>query len=121
MTSINSSKLSPASNETCPPNHVVDPVHLIGTYALSFLFFMGIVGNVFNLLVLNMPRNRSKANMFLSAMAISDMGFFLFSSPQNVTAILGVYFDRVMFMQFVARTKMIWLTLVNSFSTGSIW
>lgn len=94
--------------------------YYFGLYILPVIFAIGIFGNVLNLVVLNSKGMRTKTNCFLSAMAATDLGFFLVMVLFNLSA-----FDNLAqsenFMKIFVQLKMTLMTLANWLSAASIW
>lgn len=94
--------------------------YIYGNFVFPIVFAVGLTGNFLNLLVLNSRGMKSKANYLLSAMAVSDMGFFVFMFLFNLDTYEGLR-KSAAFMEYVYWTKIPFTTFLNWFSSASIW
>lgn len=100
-------------------------------FVFPLQFCAGIVGNALNLVVLNSAQMRTKTNLFLSALAIADLCFFVValplnlviygSPPVNETTDESLPPAQVWFNSFISHVHVPSMMLVNWFSASSIW
>lgn len=94
--------------------------YYVGFYVFPIIFVIGITGNVLNLAVLNSRGMKTKANRFLSAMAVSDLCFLVIMFILNLVNYKPVTTSNG-FVWFHYLTKMTFISLANGFSSSSIW
>lgn len=138
-------RLATSSTSTGPVKEIIamaspSTLDLLRDYNRRFIFPLefcaGIVGNALNLVVLNSAQMRTKTNLFLSALAVADLCFFIAALPLNLfiygsprangTKANGTRLEPVepfqdYFDAFLARTYIPSMVLVNWFSASSIW
>lgn len=106
-------------NETRNPQPGTS-TYYVGLYWFPVIFVIGALGNSLNLIVLNSKGMKSKTNIFLSAMAATDLCFFfvMFFNNLSVFDPLATSQD---FMRIYFKAKMTFVVLANWFSMASIW
>uniref|UniRef100_A0AC35U2X3 G_PROTEIN_RECEP_F1_2 domain-containing protein n=1 Tax=Rhabditophanes sp. KR3021 TaxID=114890 RepID=A0AC35U2X3_9BILA len=99
----------------------VFPQFLLGFgYITPILIVFGVTGNIMNLTVLMTPSLRTKSNVLLSALAISDCFFLILMFPHS----LGQYDFFAMnynFRYFYFHCRMHLIAFANFFSAAAIW
>ena len=101
-------------------------------FVFPIQFCAGIVGNALNLVVLNSAQMRTKTNLFLSALAVADLCFFIVVLPLNLTiyvsppkangtAVEPLAPSAALFNSFLSYTHIPSMALANWFSASSIW
>ncbi|CAD5232935.1 unnamed protein product [Bursaphelenchus xylophilus] len=100
--------------------HRNDLEKYVQLYLFPCLIVFGILGNALNLTVLLNKRMRSRANTFLSLLAISDIAFLVFLTP-HVLATFHFLYVNYYFRWFYFHTKIHWLALANWMSAVAIW
>lgn len=94
--------------------------YYLGCYVFPVVFVVGFTGNLLNLIVLNSQGMRTKANCFLSSMAIVDLCFLLMMFILNLVVYDNLASSKL-FLSFHFTTKMTFIVLANGFSSSSIW
>ncbi|KAI6190257.1 G-PROTEIN-RECEP-F1-2 domain-containing protein [Aphelenchoides bicaudatus] len=89
-------------------------------YVFPSLVIFGILGNSLNLSVLLNKRMRSRANNFLSLLAICDICFLSLLIP-NILANVPLFTFNYYFRWIYFHSKVHLLTLANWFSAGAIY
>uniref|UniRef100_A0A0N4ZND8 G_PROTEIN_RECEP_F1_2 domain-containing protein n=1 Tax=Parastrongyloides trichosuri TaxID=131310 RepID=A0A0N4ZND8_PARTI len=92
---------------------------LIG-YITPLLIIFGVIGNITNLTVLMTPSLRTKSNILLSALALSDCLFLLLISPHSL-ANFNFFALNNTFRYLYFRSKMHLIALANFASASAIW
>ncbi|VDP28556.1 unnamed protein product [Soboliphyme baturini] len=88
---------------------------IVSLYIFPTVTLFGIAGNALNLVVMNVKGMRTKTNYFLSAMALTDMGFLLFMIPHNLVMIPNAITWGTVF-SLCMKYRMWFNTIVNSMS-----
>lgn len=94
--------------------------YFVAYYIFPVVFIVGFTGNILNLIVLTSRGMRTKANCFLSAMAISDLCFLCVMFGLNL-AVYDNLTSSDKFIRFYFLTKIPFTALANGFSSSSIW
>ncbi|CEF66080.1 G protein-coupled receptor, rhodopsin-like family and GPCR, rhodopsin-like, 7TM domain and 7TM GPCR, serpentine receptor class w (Srw) family-containing protein [Strongyloides ratti] len=89
-------------------------------YITPILILFGVIGNITNLTVLMTPSLRSKSNILLSALALSDCIFLLLISPHSM-ANFNFFALNNTFRYLYFRLKMHLIALANFASASAIW
>uniref|UniRef100_A0A913HBU8 G_PROTEIN_RECEP_F1_2 domain-containing protein n=1 Tax=Strongyloides stercoralis TaxID=6248 RepID=A0A913HBU8_STRER len=89
-------------------------------YITPILIIFGVIGNITNLTVLMTPSLRSKSNILLSALALSDCIFLLLISPHSM-ANFNFFALNNTFRYLYFRLKMHLIALANFASASAIW
>uniref|UniRef100_A0A914W2L9 G-protein coupled receptors family 1 profile domain-containing protein n=1 Tax=Plectus sambesii TaxID=2011161 RepID=A0A914W2L9_9BILA len=100
-------------------------------FVFPLQFCAGVVGNALNLVVLNSTHMRTKTNLFLAALAVADLCFFVVVLPLNLTvyasavngtaAVESLAPSTVLFHSFLSHAHIPSLAFANWFSASSIW
>lgn len=84
------------------------------------ILFIGVIGNILNLIVLNSGGMRNRTNVFLSCMAFADLCFLLIISWLNLATFDGLAVDDG-FLGVYTLSKMTVTMLGNWLSGCSTW
>ena len=82
---------------------------------------LGTAGNFLNLLVLLRRGMRSKTNILLACMALTDMAFLLALTPNSLAAFSALGAKSPAFRRFYFNTKNHFVAVANWLSAASIW
>uniref|UniRef100_A0A0K0G2Z5 Putative G-protein coupled receptor (inferred by orthology to a C. elegans protein) n=1 Tax=Strongyloides venezuelensis TaxID=75913 RepID=A0A0K0G2Z5_STRVS len=89
-------------------------------YITPILIAFGVIGNITNLTVLMTPSLRSKSNILLSALALSDCIFLLLIAPHSL-ANFNIFALNNTFRYLYFRSKMHLIAFANFASASAIW
>lgn len=119
MSLFNDTNFSPCWNYTRSPQPGTS-MYYVGVYIFPVVFVIGACGNALSVIVLNSKNMRSKTNIFLSAMAATDLCFFLIMLLLNLS-VFDALAESEAFMKIYFEMKMTLLVLGGWFSAASIW
>lgn len=113
-------------NLLCPAYVLIKapPVNPVGLFLREHIFpaqfGLGVIGNILVLIVLNSKGMRRTTNQLLSAMAASNLLFFLIYFPEWLLIFHSVKHS-LAFMKFYLHSYVTRLMIENSLSASAIW
>lgn len=116
--------MSNASSHCLTSNHLrfsEDPLESVLTgYIVPFLILFGFTGNLLNLTILMAPGMKTRSNLLLACLAVTDMIFLFLMLPHSF-AHYNIFVHNYTFRLVYNRTKNTLIAFANWSSAAAIW